>query len=256
MSRKVQIVLGTTGNDNLEITPEPIADHSKELITKHEIVGVFPTYNVKPNNADVYYSSATTPPEIGMIVTGLTSGATGIVVGYIGTVGLKLSNVVGEFATGETLNFNIGYSGAGTSAGVGSWAGVSGATSGSGTGISFNVQTTAGVVYDVINIVNPGSGYLIGDTITILGTSLGGATPANDLVITITGDSATVDEVQPQSFDNEWIYPYPVMTIVSVVTSNNVRFDFELQDVTNQAGWSTGTKAGLDQCIADFNAWL
>lgn len=252
MSRQVKVVLGAS---NLELTPEPIANHSTELITKHEIVGVFPIYNVKPNNADIYYSSATGTPAIGDVVTGATSGATGVVVGYIGVVGLKLSSVVGTFVAGENINFDVTYPGVGTAAAPGTWNGVTGATSGSGTGISFDVTDTTGI-YDTITLADPGVGYEIGDTVTILGTSLGGATPANDLVITITGDNAAVDTVQPQSFDNEWIYPYETMTIVEVVTQEGRRFNVELQDVSNKPTWSTGTKAGLDQCITDFNAWL
>ena len=37
-----------------------------------------------------------------------------------------------------------------------------------------------------ITVVNGGSGYAVGDTLKILGTDLGGATPANDLKITLT----------------------------------------------------------------------
>ena len=37
-----------------------------------------------------------------------------------------------------------------------------------------------------VTLINPGAGYAIGDAITIPGTSLGGATPDNDLIITVT----------------------------------------------------------------------
>jgi hypothetical protein len=65
-------------------------------------------------------------------------------------------------------------------------------TSGSGTGATFAVNTILNVY-----IVNGdgisgagGTGYAVGDTVTIAGTSLGGATPANDLVVEITSISA------------------------------------------------------------------
>lgn len=65
-----------------------------------------------------------------------------------------------------------------------------GATYGTGTTIdvppdeaTFNV-VKAGVDYSV-TINNIGAGYAIGDTITILGTDIGGETPANDLRITV-----------------------------------------------------------------------
>ena len=53
-----------------------------------------------------------------------------------------------------------------------------------GSGGRFNV-TTSGASY-VVTIAEPGTGYGNGQTLRILGTSLGGATPANDLTITIT----------------------------------------------------------------------
>ena len=60
----------------------------------------------------------------------------------------------------------------------------------SGTGAQFNVDT-AGTVYSVTVLDDPadslpyGDNYLPGDIITVLGTDLGGLTPANDLTITI-----------------------------------------------------------------------
>ena len=53
-----------------------------------------------------------------------------------------------------------------------------------GTAATFNVVRTAGV-YSV-TIATGGSGYEIGDTVTIRGTALGGETPTNDAVITVT----------------------------------------------------------------------
>ncbi len=46
-------------------------------------------------------------------------------------------------------------------------------------------QTILG--YYTVTVRSPGSGYVIGDTITILGRNLGGETETNDLVITVTG---------------------------------------------------------------------
>ena len=57
-----------------------------------------------------------------------------------------------------------------------------GTASASGTGAAFTVSYT-NTSYSVVG--GKGNGYAIGETITILGTSLGGATPANDLVITV-----------------------------------------------------------------------
>ena len=56
-------------------------------------------------------------------------------------------------------------------------------TTGSGTGAKFTIARTRGV-YSV-SLTHPGSNYANGDTITILGTELGGASPANNLTITV-----------------------------------------------------------------------
>ena len=55
-------------------------------------------------------------------------------------------------------------------------------TSGSGNSASFNVTVTRGVYTTAIN--NAGSGYTVGDTLTISGVQIGGSS-ANDLVITV-----------------------------------------------------------------------
>lgn len=59
------------------------------------------------------------------------------------------------------------------------------ATSGSGTGATFNVSR-AGSVYTVATAVAGGSGYAVSDTITILGSQLGGVDVTNDLTLTVT----------------------------------------------------------------------
>lgn len=56
--------------------------------------------------------------------------------------------------------------------------------SGLGSDATFNVTRT-GTNYNV-TVQDAGTGYIVGDKIRILGTSLGGATPANDLTITVT----------------------------------------------------------------------
>lgn len=58
-------------------------------------------------------------------------------------------------------------------------------TSGSGNSAGFNISRTAGVYFAAV--ATAGAGYQINDTVTVLGTQLGGATPANDAVLTVTG---------------------------------------------------------------------
>ena len=64
--------------------------------------------------------------------------------------------------------------------------------SGSGTGATFEVTRTVGSNAYTVKIANRGSGYAVGYQVKILGTSLGGATTANDLVFTIVTLNAVI----------------------------------------------------------------
>ena len=60
-------------------------------------------------------------------------------------------------------------------------------TSGVGTGLQFNVTKEYGVyIVDTNSFVVNGSGYAVGDTVTVLGTNIGGSSPLNDLVVKVT----------------------------------------------------------------------
>ena len=63
-------------------------------------------------------------------------------------------------------------------------------TSGSGTGATFDIALTAGDAL-TLTLNTAGSGYAVGDTITIAGTSISdsntAASPADDIVFTVTG---------------------------------------------------------------------
>jgi hypothetical protein len=70
----------------------------------------------------------------------------------------------------------------------GQFNGLTGTTSGSGSGASFDgywCGTTTPIIIH-IEFETIGDGYVVGDTITILGTELSGSTPTNDLTITVT----------------------------------------------------------------------
>jgi hypothetical protein len=68
--------------------------------------------------------------------------------------------------------------------------------SGGGSGATFTITRTNNINYAGIVINAAGTGYDIGDTIRILGTSLGGATPTNDILITVNdvGGSGDITE--------------------------------------------------------------
>ena len=114
---------------------------------------------------------------------------TGTATNYCSTVTLASGTVTS--IKGALLQASTTFAISGTSVTAAStYTGVSQtATSGTGSGAVFTIQKIgAGTAYNgalVITITTPGTGYAIGDTITISGASLGGATPANNLVLTV-----------------------------------------------------------------------
>lgn len=64
-------------------------------------------------------------------------------------------------------------------------AGLTGTTNGSGVDAEFTISIASGAL-TTITITTVGQGYITGDLITILGSSLtGGSTPANDIILTV-----------------------------------------------------------------------
>lgn len=144
-----------------------------------------------------------------------------------------------------------------------------------------NVTTVAGVFNKKPNIGHISHGaitgnYTIGETITG-GTSGATATfmsfkNATTLTLnvltgtfvsgeTLTGGTSTATStsssaLDPRSYDNEWIYPYPTMTVMEIELTDGSKVSIELQDVSNQSTWSTGLKSGLQAAIAALNAFL
>ena len=80
---------------------------------------------------------------------------------------------------------------------------VTGTTSGAGINATFDI-TREKTIYTV-SVNNAGTGYAVNDTITILGTAIGGLSPANDLVLTVTAETSTaIDTVSVVGFSTSW----------------------------------------------------
>ncbi len=75
------------------------------------------------------------------------------------------------------------------------------ATSGSGSGAAFTVGTDGEGGYSVL-ITTVGSGYAVGDTVTIAGTGIGGSSPANDLVLTVVRLSASSADTTAELYND------------------------------------------------------
>jgi hypothetical protein len=85
---------------------------------------------------------------------------------------------------------------------------------GTGTGALLNVNLFAGSnTYDAkteIQVVSPGTGYTVGDTLKITGNQLGGATPANDLTLVVASitDNGSVGSFDTITFDQATTVPF------------------------------------------------
>ena len=97
--------------------------------------------------------------------------------------GDSFSNVANVISGGTFIDFDYVW----TSSAVpySYFNGLTGTTSGSGSGASFDAYW-CGTTNNSVFFNTNGDGYVVGDTITILGTDLSGSTPANDMVITVT----------------------------------------------------------------------
>jgi hypothetical protein len=124
--------------------------------------------------------TGTTLGGFGGLNDGLIIGETYTITDYVSDD--DFSNIA-DVTSGGILN--IDYVGTATN-GSGVFNGLTGTTSGLGSGASFDVYI-CGTTYNSITVVTSGVDYVVGDTITILGTELSGSTPTNDITITVTG---------------------------------------------------------------------
>lgn len=142
---QITSILGTGG---VVVTPLLTADYS----TGTTIVSVASTSGV----------------QVGL---GVDDGAgTATFVTEINGLDLTLSRPLAANIKGNTVTYN----------------GISGTNVvGTGSSASFNVTRNNTTTYSLVTLNTSGSGYAVGDTIKILGTALGGATTANDLLLSV-----------------------------------------------------------------------
>lgn len=128
--------------------------------------------------------------QVGQSVTfnNTDTGGTGAiaVVEEVDQTAILLETTTDALFSTNALTFDLGDATAGYTP-LPSYSNLAGTRlSGSGTGAAFNVGFTEGSpdVY-IIDIYAAGNNYTVGDQIKILGTSVGGATTANDITITV-----------------------------------------------------------------------
>jgi hypothetical protein len=109
---------------------------------------------------------------------------------------------------------------------------VSSTTSGSGISATFTV-VRKGTKYSAVNIVAAGTGYARLNTVTIAGTALGGASPTNDITLTVTAVS-TVGAIQAFEFVG-----YGSGGVYAAISSGSRNVDVS----TNGTSWTASTTA-------------
>jgi hypothetical protein len=136
------------------------AENERIVILGEDLGGVTPT-----NNLTITITSV----DVDGAITGLT---------YSGTSVSGDENYTGLTETSSTGAGTVLYNSLPQTS-----------TTGSGTNSAFNV--TRSVSGYVVTLSTPGTGYNVSDNIVIAGTVLGGASPTNDLTITVTAVQAT-----------------------------------------------------------------
>ena len=99
------------------------------------------------------------------------------------------SNVANILSGGTFIDFD--YVGTGPAGIYTFFSGLTGTTSGLGSGASFDIYV-CGTTYNSVTVATSGVDYVVGDTITILGTELSGSTPTNNITITVTEVSPNI----------------------------------------------------------------
>jgi hypothetical protein len=95
-----------------------------------------------------------------------------------------------DFTTNYGNISGITYFATGNTATDSSYGNVGGTTNGNGVNALFQIDVVSGSVINV-SVNNSGKLYVIGDTITILGTQIGGTDVVDDVIITVTSISQT-----------------------------------------------------------------
>jgi hypothetical protein len=170
--------------------------------------------------------TGTTLSGFGGFSDGLIIGETYTITNYVSDD--DFSNIA-DVTSGGILN--IGY--VGTGPGIYTFFnGLTGTTSGLGSGASFDVYI-CGTTYNSITVVTSGVDYVVGDTITILGTELSGSTPTNDITITVTGFNPNVTGcafIATGEIPTNWSNGSTLVSsgnLVVTVLENNLGFDIE-----------------------------
>lgn len=131
------------------------------------------------------------------------------------------------------------------------WLDISG-TGGSGTGASFDLfRDFHSDLIDNVNTNQGGINYQVGNVITISGASLGGTTPANNVVITV---SEVGEEGQIQNYDYTGILPANTFPLDNIDDGGDDQYDGANYIFTNIQGDSYVARYDDDAGVSE-GAW-
>lgn len=68
-------------------------------------------------------------------------------------------------------------------------------------------------------------------------------------------DGDSIQQVGGVYIPSTALYEYPTLTKLRLTMVDGTTINIELQKVTNQATWNTGTEAGLNAAISDIQTW-
>lgn len=131
------------------------------------------------------------------------------------------------------------------------------ATSGSGINAQFTILVSGAKGFEVTSITAAGTGYAVGDTITIDGASLGGSTGANDCVYqvaTVNGSGGVLTVALDSTSQS------PVFN-TDVLLSNFVQFDFTANEgaptelPANNTNWFYSVTDEVDIMVNTTSGW-
>ena len=135
-------------------------------------------------------------------------------------------------------------------------------TSGSGTGATFDIALTAGDAL-TLTLNTAGSGYAVGDTITIAGTSISdsntAASPADDIVFTVTGVGLGINNATVATQSDAKVAIGTMDTALQTIAGEQAKFG-SLQNrltysISNLSRASVMTEQALGRIMdADFAA--
>jgi len=172
-------------------------DSSGTNIGLENVLGFIETFSFSDgttilSEADEVYTGITTVggsgSEASFTITRNSSGAISSVEKIAGGSGYQISN---QFTISGSLiggGGNIdGITGSGTTVGAAAtYSGLTGTTSGSGVGAEFTIERNGDGNITLFDIEESGIKYKVGDTITILGSEVGGDDVTDDVTLTVT----------------------------------------------------------------------